>query len=124
MPSEAKEQFVSAMESALAGLRERSQLRSFAQLEGINFCSNDYLGLAEDPRLKDAVLESVKRAARMAAQVRDCFPDMIPPGMNWRKSLPRLRERKRLFISRMAMPQILAYCLRCSTRTIWFFQMR
>jgi 8-amino-7-oxononanoate synthase len=65
MPSEAKDQFVSAMESALAGLRERSQLRSCAQLEGVNFCSNDYLGLAEDPRLKHAVLESVGRAARI-----------------------------------------------------------
>jgi 8-amino-7-oxononanoate synthase len=64
MASEAKDQFVSAMESALARLRERCQLRSCAQLEGINFCSNDYLGLAEDPRLKHAVLESVKRAAR------------------------------------------------------------
>src|SRR6266478_8215553 len=65
MPSEAKDQFVSAMESALAGLRERSQLRSCALLEGINFCSNDYLGLAEDPRLKHAVLESVERAVRI-----------------------------------------------------------
>jgi 8-amino-7-oxononanoate synthase len=65
MPSEAKDQFVSAMESALAGLRERSQLRSCVQLEGINFCSNDYLGLAEDPRLKHAVLDAVERAARI-----------------------------------------------------------
>src|SRR5207247_2832373 len=65
MASEAKDQFVSAMESALAGLRERSQLRSCAQLEGINFCSNDYLGLAEDPRLKHAVLDAVERAARI-----------------------------------------------------------
>jgi 8-amino-7-oxononanoate synthase len=65
MPSEARDQFVSAMESKLAGLRARSQLRSCAQLEGINFCSNDYLGLAEDPRLKHAVLKSVERAARI-----------------------------------------------------------
>jgi len=65
MPSEAKDQFFSAMESALAGLRERSQLRSCVQLEGTNFCSNDYLGLAEDPRLKHAVLEAVERAARI-----------------------------------------------------------
>jgi 8-amino-7-oxononanoate synthase len=65
MPFEAKDQFVRAMESALAGLRERSQLRNCVQLQGINFCSNDYLGLAEDPRLKHAVLESVERAARI-----------------------------------------------------------
>ena len=63
MPSEEKNQFASAMESKLAALRERSQLRSFAQLEGVNFCSNDYLGLAEDPQLKLALLESVEHAA-------------------------------------------------------------
>ena len=44
MPSEAQRKFVSEMESALAGLRERSQLRSLAQMDGVNFCSNDYLG--------------------------------------------------------------------------------
>src|SRR2546425_579251 len=91
MPSEAKEQFVSAMESALAGLRERSQLRSFAQLEGINFCSNDYLGLAEDPRLKDAVLESVKRAGKRFARAGkrvvpegDCYGICIQHGRRCR----------------------------------------
>ena len=65
MPFEAKDLFVRAMESTLAGLRERSLLRSCVQLQGINFCSNDYLGLAEDPRLKHALLESVERAARI-----------------------------------------------------------
>jgi 8-amino-7-oxononanoate synthase len=54
------------MESALEDLRERSQLREFAQLRGINFCSNDYLGLAEDSRLKLAVLEAVEKSARVA----------------------------------------------------------
>jgi 8-amino-7-oxononanoate synthase len=53
------------MEATLAALRERNQLRSLAQLPGINLCSNDYLGLADDPRLKQAVLESVESAARV-----------------------------------------------------------
>jgi 8-amino-7-oxononanoate synthase len=53
------------MESDLSGLRARSQLRGFTELQGVNFCSNDYLGLAEDARLKQAVLESVEQAARM-----------------------------------------------------------
>ena len=51
----------------LHNLREQSQLRSLEILNGINFCSNDYLGLATDPRLKQAVLESVASAAQMGA---------------------------------------------------------
>jgi 8-amino-7-oxononanoate synthase len=60
MPSEQQNNFASEMKKRLAELRERSQLRGFVTLEGVNFCSNDYLGLAEDPRLKQAVLESVE----------------------------------------------------------------
>ncbi len=65
MPSEPVDKIVREMESALANLRERSQLREFAQLRGVNFCSNDYLGLAEDPRLKLAVLEAVEQSSRV-----------------------------------------------------------
>jgi 8-amino-7-oxononanoate synthase len=43
-------------------LREQSQLRTLEIPEGINLCSNDYLGLAVDPRLKRAVIEAVTRA--------------------------------------------------------------
>ena len=67
MPSEHHERILQEMHSALAGLRERSQLRGFATLAGVNLCSNDYLGLAEDPRLKEAVLESVEDAARVGS---------------------------------------------------------
>jgi 8-amino-7-oxononanoate synthase len=65
MPSEPVDKIVREMESALANLRKRSQLREFAQLNGVNFCSNDYLGLAEDSRLKLAVLEAVEESARV-----------------------------------------------------------
>jgi 8-amino-7-oxononanoate synthase len=43
-------------------LRERAQLRTLDIPSGINLCSNDYLGLAADPRLKRAVIEAVTRA--------------------------------------------------------------
>jgi 8-amino-7-oxononanoate synthase len=65
MPSEPQDKIVREMEAALANLRDRSQLREFAQLQGVNFCSNDYLGLAEDSRLKLAVLEAVEKSARV-----------------------------------------------------------
>ena len=51
----------------LESLRERSQLRSLEILSGVNLCSNDYLGLAADPRLKQAVTEVVTSARQMGA---------------------------------------------------------
>ena len=51
----------------LETLREQSQLRSLEILTGVNLCSNDYLGLAADPRLKQAVIEAVASAQRMGA---------------------------------------------------------
>jgi 8-amino-7-oxononanoate synthase len=65
MPSEAQSKLVKGLERELAELRARDQLRSFRQIAGINLCSNDYLGLAEDPRLKEAVLEAVAATVRV-----------------------------------------------------------
>ena len=65
MPSEAGKNLLRELERDLAGLRARDELRSFAQVAGVNLCSNDYLGLAEDPRLKEATLEAVSASPRM-----------------------------------------------------------
>lgn len=51
----------------LENLRDASQLRSLEISSGINLCSNDYLGLAADPRLKQAVIEAVASAAQVGA---------------------------------------------------------
>jgi 8-amino-7-oxononanoate synthase len=45
-------------------LVSQAQLRRLSALDGIDLTSNDYLGLATDSRLKDAVVESLKRGER------------------------------------------------------------
>src|SRR6266852_6402436 len=51
----------------LAPLEAQAQIRRLEPVRGINLVSNDYLGLAADPRLKQAVLETVQAAPRMAS---------------------------------------------------------
>lgn len=48
-------------------LRESSQFRSLETPSGIDLCSNDYLGLASDPRLHRAVLAAVSASAQVAS---------------------------------------------------------
>ena len=50
----------------LRNLEDRSQRRSLVELRGVNLCSNDYLGLAEHPALRAAVLEAVQESPRLA----------------------------------------------------------
>jgi len=50
------------MARELEELRERSELRALENLRGVDLCSNDYLGLAADPRLKKAVADAAANA--------------------------------------------------------------
>jgi 8-amino-7-oxononanoate synthase len=51
----------------LSELESRVQLRELQMVHGIDFSSNDYLGLATDPRLKQALAEGVEYSARLAS---------------------------------------------------------
>jgi 8-amino-7-oxononanoate synthase len=51
----------------LDSLRHESQYRSLEIARGINLCSNDYLGLSTDPRLKAAVIGSIKLSTAVGA---------------------------------------------------------
>ncbi len=48
-------------------LEEREQRRSLVEIPGINFYSNDYLGLAEHPQLREAVVHALQNGTRVGA---------------------------------------------------------
>ncbi len=54
-------------EKTLAGLQRKSRFRSVAVGSGTDFASNDYLGLANSPRLKAAITEAIKRGVPVGA---------------------------------------------------------
>jgi 8-amino-7-oxononanoate synthase len=51
----------------LSGLESRAQLRHLESAKGVDFSSNDYLGLATNAKVKRALLQSVKSAARIGS---------------------------------------------------------
>lgn len=55
------------LEEELARLRAASQFRSLGPMEGINLCSNDYLGLSDDARLRDAVAAALAAGSALAS---------------------------------------------------------
>jgi len=65
MPSNFHDEFQSELKRELRELEARSGLRSLAEIRGVNLCSNDYLGLAENPALKEDVIEAVRNSSRI-----------------------------------------------------------
>src|ERR1700688_4314518 len=65
MPSEFNESLLAELQAGLRALESRSQRRTLVEISGVNLCSNDYLGLADNPSLKQSVIEAVARAARI-----------------------------------------------------------
>lgn len=65
MPSEVLKSWSTGLRQGLRALEERNQLRSLAEIRGVNLCCNDYLGLAENPELKRAVADTLQNASRV-----------------------------------------------------------
>ena len=53
------------LKKGLRALELRNQYRTLAEIHGINFCSNDYMGLSGHPALHSAVSEAVHHAKRI-----------------------------------------------------------
>ncbi len=65
MPSDVQSIWKAGLRKDLRALEERNLCRTLAEIRGINFCSNDYLGLAENPALRQSLVESVGHASRV-----------------------------------------------------------
>jgi 8-amino-7-oxononanoate synthase len=57
----------SRIRNELAELASQAQLRGLRAVPGVDLSSNDYLGLAVDPRMKQAVHEAIDGAQRIAS---------------------------------------------------------
>src|ERR1700686_2638063 len=66
MPSEFNESLLAELQAGLRELESRSQRRTLVEITGVNLCSNDYLGLADKPTLKQSVIEALTKATRIA----------------------------------------------------------
>jgi 8-amino-7-oxononanoate synthase len=65
MPSEFNDSLLMELQAGLGELESLSQRRSLAEITGVNLCSNDYLGLASNPALKQSVIEAVTNTTRV-----------------------------------------------------------
>ncbi len=78
------------IKNQLAEIESKGLKRKLASPKGIDFSSNDYLGLANDERLQNALIEGVKRegigstGSRLLRGERDCFRDVEKQFAKWK----------------------------------------
>jgi 8-amino-7-oxononanoate synthase len=65
MRSDALSTWKARLHEGLRSLEDRSQRRNLAEISGVSFCSNDYLGLAENIVLRERVAEFVRSSGKI-----------------------------------------------------------
>ncbi|HEX5484149.1 MAG TPA: 8-amino-7-oxononanoate synthase [Terriglobia bacterium] len=58
---------IDSLRAELDALEARQELRQLGRMEGVNLCSNDYLGLSRDPRLASAVAAALESGSPAAS---------------------------------------------------------
>src|SRR3974377_1550698 len=67
MQDDVIKRWTTGLEKGLRLLDERHQRRSLTEIQGVNFCSNDYLGVAEHPQCGEAVVRALENGTRTGA---------------------------------------------------------
>ena len=65
MPGDVLCSWKATLAKCLRALEQQHQRRTLTEVRGVDFCSNDYLGLAQHPALREAVRRAVENAPRM-----------------------------------------------------------
>jgi 8-amino-7-oxononanoate synthase len=67
MDQQSRRPFLNRLQADLAELESRAQLRHLEFVPDLNYCSNDYLGLSTDPRLRTAIREALAAGDRISS---------------------------------------------------------
>src|SRR5579859_4050419 len=67
MRSEVSNSMQKELRDGLLRLEEKSQRRNLQRIAGVNLCSNDYLGLSQNEKLREEIMEAVRRAEHVGA---------------------------------------------------------
>jgi 8-amino-7-oxononanoate synthase len=65
MPGDVLATWKSALGKGLSALEHQHQRRTLAEIRGVDFCSNDYLGLSTHTALREALLRAVQDSSRV-----------------------------------------------------------
>jgi 8-amino-7-oxononanoate synthase len=82
MPGDVLSAWKATLGKGLRALEQQHQRRSLAEVAGIDFCSNDYLGLAQHPALREAVLRAVESSVRVGGTASRLLSGQT---VGWRK---------------------------------------
>ena len=96
----------------LRALEHQHQRARLAEIRGVDFCSNDYLGLAEHPLLRECAASRGKLHESGRNRVAIAVRPNGKIGGNWKTNLRNLLELRQRYFSAVAMPQIWDRCRR------------